>query len=75
MRLALGDLTSDSPAGCSVAYTLQVLTEIGAGSDTFELQVYDDGALIQVEALSAPADGLVHDFAGTHRVSTSRSRR
>ena len=65
MRLVLGDLTIGSPAGCSVAYTLQVLTEVGTGSDEFELQVYDDGALTQIVALSAPADGLLHDFSGT----------
>ena len=65
MRLALGDLTIGTPAGCSVAYTLQVLTDVGTGSDEFELQVYDDGALTQVVALSAPADGLLHDFSGT----------
>ncbi len=65
MRLALGDLTIGTPAGCSVAYTLQVLTDVGTGSDEFELQVYDDGALTQVVALSAPADGLAHDFSGT----------
>ena len=64
-RLALGDLVVSSPAGCTVAYSLQVLTENGAGSDTFELQVFDDGALIQVEALSAPADGAVHALSGT----------
>ena len=65
MRLALGDLTIGPPAGCSVAYTLQVLTEVGTGSDEFELQVYDDGALVQIEAFSAPSDGLAHSFAGT----------
>lgn len=65
MRLALGDLTIGAPAGCSVAYTLQVLTDVGTGSDEFELQVYDDGVLTQVVALSAPADGLAHNFAGT----------
>lgn len=65
MRLVLGDLTIGPPAGCSVAYALQVLTEVGTGSDEFELQVYDDAALVQVVALSAPADGLLHAFSGT----------
>ncbi len=65
MRLVLGDLTIGSPAGCSVAYALQVLTEVGTGSDEFELQVYDDAALVQVVALSASSDGLLHDFSGT----------
>jgi hypothetical protein len=65
MRLVLGDLTVESPAGCSVAYTLQVLTEVGPTSDDFELQVYDDGVLTQIVALSAPADGLLHDLSGT----------
>ena len=60
MRLALGDLTIGPPAGCSVAYTLQVLTEVGTGSDEFELQVYDDGALTQ-----APPTGL--DGCGARR--------
>ena len=63
-RLALGDLVVSSPEGCVVAYTLQVLTERGAGNDAFELQLFDDGALVQVEALSAPADGAVHALAG-----------
>jgi hypothetical protein len=65
MRLALGDLTVEASTGCSVAYTLQVLTELAPGSDEFELQVYDDGALTQIVALSAPSDGLLHDFSGT----------
>ena len=65
MRLALGELTLGTPTGCSVAYTLQVLTEVAPGSDDFELQVYDDGALTQIVSLSAPSDGLLHDFSGT----------
>lgn len=64
-RLALGDLAVSSPEGCVVAYTLQVQTESGGGNDTFELQLFDDGELVQVEALSAPADGAVHALTGT----------
>jgi len=65
MRLALGDLTLGASTGCSVAYTLQVLTEVAPGSDDFELQVFDDGALTQIVALSAPSDGLLHNLSGT----------
>jgi hypothetical protein len=63
-RLALGDLVVSSPESCVVAYTLQVQTESGGGNDAFELQLFDDGELVQVEALSAPADGAVHALAG-----------
>lgn len=65
MRLVLGDLTVGTPTGCSVAYTLQVVTEVGPSNDDFELQVYDDGLLTQILPLSAPADGLIHHFSGT----------
>jgi hypothetical protein len=64
-RLALGDLAVSSPENCVVAYTLQVQSEGGGGNDTFELQLFDDGALVQAEALSAPADGAVHALTGT----------
>lgn len=65
MGLALGDLTIGAPSGCAVPYTLQVLTEVGPADDEFELQVYDDGALTQIVALSAPSDGLLHALSGT----------
>lgn len=65
MQLALGDLTIGSSTGCAVAYALHVITELAPGSDDFELQVYDDGALTQTLTLSAPSDGLLHDFSGT----------
>ena len=65
LRIALGDLVVSSPASCAVGYTLQVQTELGSGDDTFELQIYDDGLLIQSQPLSAPADGGVHALAGS----------
>jgi hypothetical protein len=68
MRLALGDLTIAAPSGCAVPYSLQVVTEVAQGNDDFELQVYDDGALVQVESLSAPSDGELHEFSGTIRL-------
>lgn len=64
-RISLGNLAVSSPAGCFVAYTLQVQTEIGSGDDAFELQIFDDGLLIQTQPLSAPADGGVHALAGS----------
>ena len=67
-RLALGSLTISSPAECTLAYTLQVLTESGSGADTFELQIFDDGNLVQIQPLSAPADGAVHALSGDLRL-------
>lgn len=67
-RISVGHLDASSPGNCSIAYTLQVQTEIGSGSDSFDLQVYDDAVLIQTQRLSAPADGAVHALAGTLRI-------
>jgi len=66
--LTLGDLTVTSPENCSLAYSLQVFTDAGVGNDDFELQVFDDGAIVRVLALSAPADGALHQLSGTFQL-------
>lgn len=67
-RISVGNLAASSPGNCAVAYTVQVQTEIGPGSDSFELQIYDDAALLQTQTLSAPADGAVHSLSATVRI-------
>lgn len=67
-RIAVGNLIVSSPANCSVAYSLQVQTDIGSGNDDFELRIYDDAVLVQTQALSAPADGAVHALSATLRL-------
>jgi hypothetical protein len=64
----LGSLTA-SPDGCVVSYTATVMTASGGGQDGFELQVLDDGRLVRVLQLSAPADGAVHEVPGQFRLS------
>jgi hypothetical protein len=73
-ELVLGSLTVTASQACTVAYSLQVQTESGSGDDTFELQLYDDGALIQIATLRAPADGALHTLAGTLQLGQSVSQ-
>ncbi|MEO8274573.1 MAG: hypothetical protein ABI639_00025 [Thermoanaerobaculia bacterium] len=76
-QLSLGSLSASSPASCVLAYSVQVLTDSAPGTDTFELQIFDDGAIAQTQTLSAPADGAVHHLQGTvtiaHPISQSTS--
>jgi len=73
-RISVGNLAASSPGNCAIAYSLQVQTEIGSGSDSFDLQIYDEAALIQTQTLSAPADGGVHALSGTLQIDQAVSQ-
>jgi hypothetical protein len=73
-NLILGDLTVSSPQGCTLSYAVQVFTESGGGDDSFELQVVDDGEIVLIHPLTAPADGAVHQLSGSIRLGRSVSQ-
>jgi len=73
-ELSLGDLAVSSPEGCTLAYAVQVFTDAGTGDDTFELQVVDDGVIVSVRSLSAPADGAIHQLSGTLQLNHAVSQ-
>lgn len=73
-RSTLGDLAITSSENCSLAYAIQVFTDSGQGNDDFEIQVVDDGAIVQILALSAPADGAIHQLSGTLRLKAPVSQ-
>ena len=57
------------PHGCLIEYTVSIVTDTGGGSDTFEIQVADDGAVVQTIPLQAPADGLTHQLTGSFQLT------
>lgn len=66
---SIGSLEATAPVnGCVVSYTATVLADAGGGEDSFQLQVVDDGAIVQVETLTVPADGAVHTVSGSLRL-------
>lgn len=69
MTVALGALELSAPNGCAVAYSASVVTTLGEGLESFELQVVDDGAITQIVSLTAPADGAVHLVQGAFKLA------
>ena len=63
--LVVGAIQSLSVSRCVLSYQLQVTADAGGGTDTFRLEVYDEGQLVRAVTLSVPADGAVHGVAGT----------
>lgn len=64
----LGTLEASAPQGCVIGYSATVFADAGGGEDSFQLQVVDDGQIVQVETLSVPADGAVHTVAGSFKL-------
>jgi hypothetical protein len=64
-NLTLGAIQSLSVSGCVLSFALQVTADAGGGTDTFALQVWDESVLVREAQLAVPADGAVHNVAGT----------
>lgn len=64
---AVGSLVA-TPDGCLIDYSIAIVTDGGGGSDAFEIQVADDGQVVQIIPLSAPADGQQHQVTGSFRL-------
>lgn len=69
MSVALGSLELSAPNGCVVSYAANVMTTVGEGLESFELQIVDDGAITQIVPLTAPADGAVHLVQGAVKLT------
>ena len=67
---SLGSIAA-TPDGCRIAFTITIVTDPGGGTDSFELQVADDGLVIQTIPLSAPADGNSHEVTGSFWLAMS----
>ena len=65
---AVGSIVA-SPTGCLIEFTVSIVTESGGGSDAFEIQVADDGQIVQTIPLQAPADGQAHEVTGAFRLA------
>lgn len=63
--LVLGAIQSLSVDRCVLSFQLQVTADAGGGTDSFQLEVWDEGQPVRALTLSVPADGAVHGVAGT----------
>jgi LPXTG-motif cell wall-anchored protein len=63
--LVVGAIQGLAVNQCVLTYSLQVTADAGGGTDTFRLDVWDDGLLVRSVPLSVPADGAVHAVSGT----------
>lgn len=62
--VVVGALQSLSVDRCQLAFQVQVTADPGGGTDSFRLEIYDEGALVRTVALEVPADGGVHTVSG-----------
>lgn len=63
--LVVGAIQSLAVEACVLSFGLQVTADAGGGTDSFQLEVWDDGRLVRSLALAVPADGAVHSVSGT----------
>ncbi len=62
--LVVGAIQSLAADRCVLTFALQVTADAGGGTDSFRLEVWDEGALVRSVPLSVPADGAVHSVNG-----------
>jgi hypothetical protein len=66
----LGSLAATASGGCAVEFAATVHTASGGGQDDFSIQISDDGRLIRVVDLYAPADGTSHVVNGAFELTS-----
>lgn len=64
-KIGAAALVLSSSARCAIDYEITVTSEAGGGTDGFTLEVWDDGARIQVHPFVVPADGGQHVVTGS----------